>query len=219
MNFSQNCLIVIVAVPIVMYLFVLFETKGQRTYFKYLWRHKWFVFQECWRIATWEKWAMSLHLLWLGIIHDWRKYLPHGYIAYARNFYGEKCLPGGIEEKERKKAFMNAMRAHMKACKHHWSHWCFVGYKESYYIINDLETLDLPLANGMDDAQAFRYPLVSCDMPWIYVKEMIADWAGAGRAINGKIDPVGWYENMGGKMKFTEVTKHRIQTILEEHYE
>lgn len=50
-------------------------------YFNYVFRHKWFVFVECFKFG----------LLWQGLIHDWSKFLPDEFIAYA-NFFGNNIL-------------------------------------------------------------------------------------------------------------------------------
>jgi hypothetical protein len=45
---------------------------------KKLLKHKWCVFQAAWRLG----------IPWLGLIHDWSKFLPREFIAYAQWFYG-----------------------------------------------------------------------------------------------------------------------------------
>lgn len=75
-------------------------------YLRYLWyilRHKWFVFVECCRLG----------IPWLGVIHDWSKFLPSEFVGYARCFYGD--APGSS-------AGM-AWLHHQKRNKHHWEYW------------------------------------------------------------------------------------------------
>lgn len=48
-------------------------------YFKYVLRHKWYVFLAC----------LKYGLIWRGIVHDLSKFKPDEFIAYARFFYGD----------------------------------------------------------------------------------------------------------------------------------
>lgn len=66
-------------------------------------RHKWFVFVE----------ACKLGIPFLGIIHDWSKFLPSEFIPYARYFYGIGS----------KKKFNEAWLHHQHRNKHHWQRW------------------------------------------------------------------------------------------------
>jgi len=59
------------------------------SYLKYILRHKWFVF--------WE--ACKLGIPWLGLIHDWHKFLPDEFFPYARYFYN----PDGSKKQVRDK--------------------------------------------------------------------------------------------------------------------
>jgi len=47
-------------------------------YLGYVVRHKWYTFKA----------ARELGITWLGIIHDWTKFLPSEWFAYVENFYG-----------------------------------------------------------------------------------------------------------------------------------
>lgn len=51
-------------------------------------------------------------------------------------------------------------------------------------------------------------------MPKEYVLEMVADWAGAGRAITGKWDVMTWYENTKDKRALSSVTQLRVERAL-----
>jgi len=136
-------------------------------YDRYLWyvlRHKWFVFIECCRLG----------IPWQGLLHDLSKFRPSEFFPYARHFY-----PGnGLTRIWRDKtgyykptdtgdaAFDFAWFLHQKRNPHHWQYWIF------------------PADPGHE--KILR-------MPERYVKEMVADWKGAGRAQN-RPDVVGWYE-------------------------
>jgi len=98
-------------------------------YLKFLWsliRHKWFVFVECWRLG----------IPWLGIVHDWTKFLPSEFVPYARNFYGDypddSEVPQilrtahswtGKTKQDIKCAFDVAWLHHQKRNRHHWQYW------------------------------------------------------------------------------------------------
>lgn len=52
-------------------------------------------------------------------------------------------------------------------------------------------------------------------MPETYVREMVADWIGAGRA-NGQNDVHGWYRQNYSKMALHPMTAERIGSVLKE---
>lgn len=74
-------------------------------YLVYLVRHKWYVFLA----------ACGLGIPWLGLIHDWSKFLPSEWWPYANRFYG--CVP------EDYPPFDMAWLLHQKRNKHHWQWW------------------------------------------------------------------------------------------------
>ena len=138
---------------------------------KYLWyvlRHKWFVFLEC----------CNLGIPWLGIIHDWSKFRPGEFIPYARYFYGnypklneltpyEKySISFGLLKEDIERHFDKAWLYHIHRNKHHWQFWL------------------LQEDNGS---------LKNIPIPVRYLKEIIADWNGAGKAITGKANTIEWY--------------------------
>jgi hypothetical protein len=143
-------------------------------YFRYVLRHKWFVFIEC----------CKLGVPWLGIIHDWSKFLPSEFIPYARHFYGKgRGVDSGHGSTGYYKpvntgdpAFDWAWFLHQKRNKHHWQWWCKTPV--AVPSVNDIPSTAI-------GAGAF-------DMPIRYRKEMLADWRGAGRAL-GTPDTAAWY--------------------------
>ena len=138
---------------------------------KYLWyviRHKWFVFVEC----------CKLGIPFRGIIHDLSKFLPSEWTPYVNYFYGDstgeglaaigefglaELAPYGFYTKDK---FNFAWNHHQKRNPHHWQYWI--------------------LQNDEDG-------VVHLPMPEKYIREMVADWRGAGRAIHGKDETVKWY--------------------------
>jgi len=164
-------------------------------YLKSLLKHKWYVFVEC----------CKLGIPVMGIIHDWSKFMPVEFIAYARKFYGEyptkeqaiRRYPyGTISTQESvKEDFDIAWNHHQKLNKHHWQYWVIV-------FDSELEK-------------------VKClNVPEIYRKEMLADWIGAGRAYgkqeqnNNNPDTQQWYLDNRDKLILHPETRQWIETQL-----
>lgn len=51
-------------------------------------------------------------------------------------------------------------------------------------------------------------------MPEKYVREMVADWIGAGRAITGKYEAHSWYQQNKEKIQLHPQTKDLAEKIL-----
>lgn len=156
--------------------------KAHWSYLKYISRHKWFVFQE----------ACKLDIAMLGLVHDWSKFLPSEWCAYANFFYGNEEVHPRDETGYYKPpitgdaAFDFAWLLHQKRNKHHWQWWV------------------LP----KDDGGFNVLP-----MPDRYRREMLADWRGAGRA-QGQPNTRAWYHKNKGKMKLHKHTRDWIEKQL-----
>lgn len=135
-----------------------------------------------------------------GILHDIHKFLPSEFVPYAKFFYGKydtdvTTVHGDarnhIDKKKTKQyieeQFDLAWLKHQHRGKHHWQYWVL---KE-------------------DSGK-----LTAIDMPLKYKKEMLADWIGAGKAINGKNDVKDWYYNNRHKMILHPATKYWIEHQL-----
>lgn len=154
-------------------------------YFKYLIRHKWYVFLECCKRG----------LIWQGLIHDLSKFLPDEFIPYARFFYGERDTAEKLRNKygyykptETGNApFEYAWFLHQKRNQHHWQYWVVPEMPE-------------------DKVK---------DIPDKYLDEMICDWIGAGRAQNRVFPTSVWFEKNRDKMKLSESTITRLLTRIE----
>jgi hypothetical protein len=160
---------------------------------KFLWsllRHKFFVFVE----------ACRLGIPWLGLIHDWSKFLPSEYVPYARYFYGNypkrseihgdmrNEIPDRLTKEGISAAFDIAWNYHEKRNKHHWQYWV---------LINDRSE---PQVQGLP-------------MPERYIREMVADWRGAGRAY-GNPNTVEWYQKQAEKQIMHLKTRRRVEELL-----
>lgn len=82
-------------------------------YFRYVFRHKWYVFLACEELGV---------PLWMAIFHDWDKFLPGEWIPYARTFRA----PDGSKQYKPDAAFERAWLYHKNRNKHHWQFWVSV---------------------------------------------------------------------------------------------
>ena len=162
-------------------------------FFKYLWyvmRHKYFVFIEC----------CKLGIPFQGLTHDLSKLLPSEWIPYANFFYGKYLTPDEIQSsaieyritqpestESVKNKFDIAWLHHQHRNRHHHQYWL--------------------LRN--DDGTITALP-----MPDKYREEMLADWHGAGMAINGINETAKWYLENKKKMTLHELTREWIEIQL-----
>jgi len=102
--------------------------------------------------------------LWRLLMHDLSKFSKHELPHYDRQFFGDADRP---EE------FIRAWVHHQNHNQHHWEYWIpRTGHSRC----------DPPYPDGE--------PI---PMPMKYVREMVCDWLGAGRAYEGKwIDVKNW---------------------------
>lgn len=154
-------------------------------YASYVARHKWFVFLGGLRTRA------PLYRL---VIHDWSKLTRSEWGAYVRQFYNSdgskrnaRRPDGGYDLAEQPYEFQRAWLGHQRRNKHHWQAWILLG----------------------DNGQC-----IPIKMPEKYVREMVADWMGAGRAITGQWDPVPWYEKNWRLMVLHTATQARVEALL-----
>jgi hypothetical protein len=173
-------------------------------YTKYVIRHKWYVFLEC----------LYLWIPFRGLVHDLSKLRLCEWNPYVWFFYGNKenlpkdsldilcnekyendpyyrnwnkMLGSYRTQKTIQDDFDKAWLFHQRANKHHWQ-WWIVKYD-----------------NG---------GLKCIEMPQVYVKEMVADWRGAGRAITGKDDVIEWYEKNKDKIQLHHNTRKQVEKLV-----
>ena len=139
-------------------------------YLKYLLLHKYWVFYAGLKLKV---------SIWRLLIHDWSKFLPCEWFAYTNYFYGNHPkfseLPSALKsiwpakscEEYWKDKFDFSWNHHSKFNKHHFQFWVLI-----------------------EDSGKIK-PL---KMPEKYVREMTADWEGAGRAITGKWEAWDYYQ-------------------------
>lgn len=79
-------------------------------YLIYVLRHKWFVLLA----------AIELGVpIWGALIHDWDKFLPASWIAYAETFYA----PNGGSQYAPTTSFDRYWLRHQNIQPHHWQYW------------------------------------------------------------------------------------------------
>ncbi len=120
--------------------------------------------------------AWLLGVTRLGLVHDWSKLLPSEWAPYALSFYG----PWKYADRPQwlKDAFDRAWLAHIHRNKHHPQHWV--------------------LRNDTEGGTFLK-------IPEPYVREMVADWMGAGMAIKGH----GLAEAPAECRKWWDANKHK----------
>lgn len=156
-------------------------------YLKYLLRHKWFV------LAASVKLRVSL---WRMLKHDWHKFLPGEWSPYVAYFYGPTVALKDSEPDDYRywcargpveAAFNRAWNLHQKRADHHWQFWVLL----------------------KDDGST-----VVLEMPEAAIREMVADWYGAGRAITGKWEAPKWFLKNHERMKLAPNTAARVAELL-----
>ena len=131
--------------------------------------------------------------LWRLIIHDWSKFTPAELPHYQRQFFGDKGDPAG---------FIAAWVHHQNTNPHHWEYWIpRTGHNRCTPPYRDNEPIPMP--------------------EWA-VREMVADWLGAGRAYEGEW-PMGndpdewhWYGENYWKMRLHPETREMVQRVVQE---
>ena len=56
--------------------------------------------------------------------------------------------------------------------------------------------------------------LRAMDMPDVFIKEMVADWRGAGRAITGKDNVRSWYTTHISDIHISTKTRKRVEELI-----
>ncbi len=93
----------------------------------------------------------------------------------------------GEKTEDVEKAFKYAWNHHQKRNKHHWQYWV---------LLED---------NG---------GVVPLDIPVTYIREMVADWTGAGLAISGANDCKVWYKQNKDKQTLTPRTRRLTEMLI-----
>lgn len=161
-------------------------------------RHKWYVAVAGLRLGV--SW-------WALLTHDWSKFTPAEWGPYVQKFYGKAQAERDAEMQQRTTgalyraviwdqaavdaAFDAAWLHHQKVQPHHWQAWVLV--------------------TDSDEPRVRPLP-----MPERYVREMVADWCGAGRAYTGRWEVATWYAANRDKMLLHPETRAMVERVLAE---
>lgn len=138
---------------------------------RYLIIHKWWVFY----------YGCQLGIPWLALLHDNSKFTSQEWLPYANFFYGPHKQTGFS-----KVPFLESFNEwHWPRNKHHWEYWApnFAMAKRD----------GNPLVKTSTLSPSVYQTFTPTPMPDRYRREMLADWRGAGRAITGTENALGWY--------------------------
>lgn len=178
-------------------------------YLKYVLRHKWYVFLECRKLGV---------PLLIALAHDWDKFLPDEWFAYARCFY----KPDGSRQYDEGIDFTVAWLLHQQRNKHHWQNWvCVDGIPLSWTNVliwdrgnaEEVKTVEtdfgpMTLRYDVDPAH-----LMVREMSDVYRREMLADWRGAGKAL-GFPDTAAWYEKNKANIRLHPDTRAWLEAAI-----
>lgn len=143
-----------------------------------------------------HKWHVFVACLRLGaplhraILHDWSKFLPSEWFPYVHHFYGphpiQRDATGYYHAAGVGGSFDRAWSLHQHRNDHHWQHWVLI----------------------QDDE-----PPKLLEMPEPAIREMVADWVGAGRA-QGTPNTLRWYEAHQHQLLLAPRTRQRVEELL-----
>lgn len=132
----------------------------------------------------------KLGIPWRGLVHDLSKFFPSEWFPYVENFYGRDLGEDSASwhaSYDRECRFDVAWLKHQHRNPHHWQHWRL---------------------SEDDGGTKLVY------MPPKYVKEMLADWKGAGRAQGfTKLGP--WYEENRHKIVLHEDSRVLLHSLMQ----
>ena len=183
------------------------------TYLRMVLRHKFFVFLE----------ACRLGIPWLGLVHDWTKFLPAEFVPYARWFYGDcavayVCGSEGFEEGHTVTVYANPpVQMYIKSIKRGKMYLKSLGEKAAFDGAwnhhqkrnkHHWQRWLLTLDSARTDGKLFPVP-----MPDRYRREMLADWRGAGRAY-GNPNTAEWYMKNRDQMQLHPQTREWVEAEL-----
>lgn len=124
-----------------------------------------------------------------AITHDLSKFRLSEIRSYAEYFYGNSS--GGVKKGDHEgtpiqEAFDLSWLKHQHRNPHHWQHWIL-----------------------QEDSGGVKI----MEMPDKYMKEMVCDWIGCGKAL-GFPDTKGWYEKNKDQMRLHVNTRTKVENLL-----
>lgn len=128
-----------------------------------------------------------LKVSWLQLIsHDWSKFLPNEFLPYAQRFMTSSAA---VDHAAEPLPWQYAWNQHQKFQPHHWQFWMMI----------------------TDDPACRIVPL---PIPERYLREMVADWAGASRTYSGSWDIAAWWERQRLRILLHPSSHDRIDDLI-----
>jgi len=127
--------------------------------------------------------------IWQLLIHDLSKFGFKEFSPYVELFYGGYNKT--CVPDSIREDFDKAWLHHQNVNPHHWQHWVL-----------------------LDDSGEIK----ALPMPTEYIREMVADWAGAGKSITGRWEIAEWYENNKNIMRLHPSTRAFVEFLIEAHF-
>lgn len=186
-------------------------------YLKAVLRHKKFVLME----------GIALRVpLWILILHDWDKFLPFEFKAYAESFYNEDGSKKQYQIPE-SGDFTVAWMRHLQRHKHHWQWWLEWGntpMRSANILVWDRGDISHVMIRSSVSGENYEIrpienhssvPIKANPMDDVFIREMVADWKGAGRAY-GNSDTISWYLARQGLFEryMHPHTRKRVEELL-----
>lgn len=122
--------------------------------------------------------------LWRLLIHDWSKFTRAEWGPYVRRFFSGNA--GNWDKTADPEDFHRAWTHHWHLNSHHWEHWL---------VFRGDELRPIPIPESL-------------------VREMVADWMGAGRAITGRWEVLQWYDQNRERIRITPETRALVESLL-----
>jgi hypothetical protein len=160
-------------------------------YARYVFIHKWYVFWAAIRLGV---------PFWRALIHDYTKFSRTEWGPYVRRFYA----PDAHKEPDGSKGYFHHAGASEEfdaAWTHHWQH---NPHHWQFWITRHRTGWELEDELGIPQ-----------DIPETYVREMVADWIGAGKA-QGKPDIEAWYLANKDTIQLHDRTRALVTHIITE---
>ena len=161
-------------------------------YLSYVLKHKFFVFWAGLYILPpgwWQKTKFVFRLL----VHDYSKFYPDEWTSY-RDWFNDRP-ESDPEKSQAHDRFDYGWLKHIHRQDHHWQHWSQI--RDATSVHEGSELIQPPI-------------------PDLAMREMVADWAGAGRAQHGEWEVEEWYLKNEEKMNVRETSKAQLRMYVRE---
>ncbi len=211
-------------------------------YLKYVLRHKWFVFVWCLRLKVplhlgiFHDWTKFTPAEWNGYVHSF--YNTDGSKKSAKDYKPDEVKTAFLRswqhhESHNKHHWGYWLTFEMSnpkryAIQSHCDGYPLVLYDrvEQSFFIDEIaddttafvggKNVIYDLLKQVSDRLNQDSCVVALKMPDVYVREMVADWCGAGMAITGKVETRKWYEANKDKMILHPRTREYVEQLLKE---